>query len=111
MERIRAELLEKKPDIVYVGLGFPKQEKLIEQIRGLLPNSWFLGIGISFSFVAGEVKRAPQWMQKCGLEWVHRMWQEPGRLFKRYVIHGIPFAFRLMGAAVLYRVGCCRGGE
>src|SRR5258706_7096021 len=92
IDRIRKILAAARPDIVYVGLGFPKQEHLIEKLRGTLPNSWFLGIGISFSFVAGEVKRAPRWMQKSGLEWVHRLIQEPGRLLERYVIHGIPFA-------------------
>jgi N-acetylglucosaminyldiphosphoundecaprenol N-acetyl-beta-D-mannosaminyltransferase len=103
VENIRKILAETKPDIIYVGLGFPKQERLIEQLRSALPLAWFLGIGISFSFVAGEVKRAPQWMQKLGLEWVHRMIQEPGRLFKRYLVHGIPFAARLLGAALWAR--------
>ena len=103
MDRIKSTLIESKPDIVYVGLGFPKQERLIEQLRPLLPQAWFLGIGISFSFVAGEVKRAPRFMQKLGLEWLHRMIQEPGRLFKRYVIHGIPFAVRLFGGALWAR--------
>ncbi len=104
MERIRAMLVEARPDIVYVGLGFPKQERLIEKLRPLLPAAWFLGIGISFSFVAGEVKRAPHWMQRCGLEWLHRMTQEPGRLIKRYVIHGIPFALRLLGGTGIARI-------
>ena len=103
IERIGKRLIESNPDIVYVGLGFPKQEYLIEQLRPLLPNAWFLGIGISFSFVAGEVKRAPRFMQKCGLEWLHRMIQEPGRLFKRYVIHGIPFAIRLFSSTLWAR--------
>lgn len=103
MDRIKSTLIESKPDIVYVGLGFPKQERLIEQLRPLLPQAWFLGIGISFSFVAGEVKRAPRFMQKLGLEWLHRMVQEPSRLFKRYLIHGIPFAVRLFSGALWAR--------
>ena len=108
--KIRQQLMDCRPDIVYVGLGFPKQERLIEQLRDALPQTWFLGIGISFSFVAGEVKRAPRWMQTLGLEWVHRMLQEPGRLFKRYVIHGIPFAFRLFGGALQERLERKRTG-
>lgn len=103
MDRIKSTLIESKPDIVYVGLGFPKQERLIEQLRPLLPQAWFLGIGISFSFVAGEVKRAPRFMQKLGLEWLHRMVQEPSRLFKRYVIFGLPFAVRLFSGALRAR--------
>ncbi len=85
------------PDIVFVGLGFPKQEKLIETVRRQFPRTWFLGIGISFSFVCGQVKRAPKWMRRAGLEWAHRMMQEPGRLFQRYVMEDIPFAMRLLG--------------
>jgi N-acetylglucosaminyldiphosphoundecaprenol N-acetyl-beta-D-mannosaminyltransferase len=103
IDRIRQRLVEKRPDIVYVGLGFPKQEQLIEKLRPDLRQTWFLGIGISFSFVAGEVKRAPRWMQKMGLEWLHRLTQEPGRLLKRYLIHGIPFAIRLFWSAFFAR--------
>jgi N-acetylglucosaminyldiphosphoundecaprenol N-acetyl-beta-D-mannosaminyltransferase len=93
--RIRDDLEAARPDIVFVGLGFPKQERLIETLRPLLPATWFLGIGVSFSFVAGDIQRAPRWVQRMGLEWVHRMSQEPGRLFKRYVLHDLPYAGRL----------------
>lgn len=96
MQRIREALRSAKPDIVFVGLGFPKQEHLIQSVRSELPAAWFLGIGVSFSFVSGQIHRAPRWLQQIGLEWVHRMAQEPGRLFKRYVIHGLPFAARLL---------------
>lgn len=89
-------LIDAGPHIVYVAIGFPKQEKLIARLRPSLPNAWFLGIGISFSFVTGSVQRAPRWMQKCGLEWSHRLAQEPGRLAKRYLLHGLPFAARLL---------------
>lgn len=92
------------PDIVYVALGSPKQERLIRELRAELPAAWFLGIGISFSFVSGEVRRAPGWMRACGLEWLHRFVQEPGKLFKRYFIHGIPFAAVLLGWALWSRV-------
>lgn len=105
MERIATQLREAKPDIVYVALGFPKQERLIQSMRGACPDAWWLGIGISFSFVAGEVQRAPVWIQNLGLEWVHRMVQEPRRLFKRYVLHDIPFAMRMFVWAIRYRFG------
>jgi N-acetylglucosaminyldiphosphoundecaprenol N-acetyl-beta-D-mannosaminyltransferase len=97
-------LAETRPDIVYVGLGFPKQEHLIEKLRPSLPDAWFLGIGISFSFVAGQVKRAPRFMQRLGLEWLHRMAQEPGRLLRRYLVHGIPFAIVLLALTIAVRV-------
>ncbi|MFZ4428859.1 MAG: WecB/TagA/CpsF family glycosyltransferase [Phycisphaerales bacterium] len=89
------------PGIVLVALGCPKQERLIEIMRPHMPGSWFIGIGITFSFVADEVRRAPRWMQSCGLEWVHRLVQEPRRLAKRYLVDGLPFAARLLGRSWL----------
>lgn len=75
-----------KPDILFVGLGAPKQEKWIynnlEEIK--VPVS--LAIGASFDFEAGTIKRAPIWMQNLGLEWFWRFLKEPKRLFKRYFI-------------------------
>lgn len=98
---IRAQVVASNPDIVLVALGSPKQENLIQELRPALPNAWFLGIGISFSFLSGEVSRAPKWMQKSGLEWLHRLASDPKRLFVRYIIHGIPFAIRLLLASWL----------
>ena len=95
MRQITDALAESRPDIVYVGLGFPKQERLIERLRPLFPAAWFLGIGVSFSFVGGQIRQAPVWVRRTGLEWVHRMIQEPTRLFRRYVVEDIPFALRL----------------
>ena len=99
MQRIREALGATRPDVIYVALGSPKQEWLIDQFRKQQPDlstAWWLGIGISLSFITGEVHRAPWWVQRLGLEWVHRMAQEPRRLFRRYVIDGIPYAARLM---------------
>ena len=95
VEAIRAELRAARPDIVYVALGFPKQERLIRELRGELPGAWFVGVGISFSFLAGDVARAPDWLQRVGLEWAHRLAMEPRRLARRYLLEGLPFAARL----------------
>ncbi len=103
MTAMTEALIAAKPDIVYVALGSPKQDKLIEILRDYLPATWWVGVGISFSFVTGDVSRAPQWMQKSGLEWVHRLSQEPSRLAKRYLLHGIPFCIRLMTSAIVRR--------
>jgi N-acetylglucosaminyldiphosphoundecaprenol N-acetyl-beta-D-mannosaminyltransferase len=84
------------PDIVFVALGFPKGERLIDHLRRHRPQAWWIGVGISFSFVCGHVSRAPKWMQRTGLEWLHRLLKEPRRLIKRYLIDDIPFAFRLL---------------
>ena len=102
--RIVEALVSSKPDIIFVALGSPKQEKLISQIRHTLPQAWWLGVGISFSFLTGHVRRAPDWMQRTGLEWIHRLGQEPKRLFKRYVVHGIPFFAHMVASAASYRI-------
>lgn len=102
-----------RPDIVYVGLGFPKQERVIAILRDRFPRTWFLGIGISIHFVGGDIARAPRWMQRLGLEWVHRLAQEPRRLAKRYLVYGLPFAARLLAHGALARLtaGLQRTGE
>jgi N-acetylglucosaminyldiphosphoundecaprenol N-acetyl-beta-D-mannosaminyltransferase len=103
MAQIVATLEELQPDIVYVGLGFPKQEHVIARLRERCPRTWFLGIGISIHFVGGEVRRAPMWMQRSGLEWVYRLIQEPRRLASRYLVHGVPFGVRLLLHGVVIR--------
>jgi N-acetylglucosaminyldiphosphoundecaprenol N-acetyl-beta-D-mannosaminyltransferase len=101
---IRKRLQEARPDIVLVGLGAPKQERLIRTLRADLPTAWYLGVGITFSFITGDVRRAPTWVQRAGLEWMHRFAQEPGRLFHRYFLRGLPFATRLGSWALWQRV-------
>ncbi len=102
MDALRTRLAAAAPDVVLVALGAPKQERVIAAVRDGLPAAWFLGIGISFSFVAGDVQRAPAWMRRTGLEWVHRLVQEPGRLARRYLIDGIPFAISLLVRSALH---------
>jgi N-acetylglucosaminyldiphosphoundecaprenol N-acetyl-beta-D-mannosaminyltransferase len=99
MRKIVETLQSTKPDIVYVALGSPKQEQVIDQIRRTLPGAWWLGVGVSFSFLCGDVRRAPLWMRKTGLEWFHRMMQEPRRLIKRYLIVGVPYASAMLTRA------------
>ena len=101
---IKRLLSEAQPDIIYVALGGPKTEKLIAQIRETLPHAWWLGVGISFSFLCGRVRRAPRWVQKVGLEWMHRLVQEPSRLVGRYFRDDLPFALTLMTSAVWNRL-------
>jgi N-acetylglucosaminyldiphosphoundecaprenol N-acetyl-beta-D-mannosaminyltransferase len=85
--------------VVFCGLGFPKQERLMDRIAGAHPSSWFLGSGASISFVAGRTARAPVWMQDRGLEWLFRLVSEPRRLWRRYIVHDLPFAVRLFAWA------------
>jgi N-acetylglucosaminyldiphosphoundecaprenol N-acetyl-beta-D-mannosaminyltransferase len=109
LAEIRAVVASSGAGLVYVGLGFPKQELLIAKLAPECPAAWFIGCGISLSFIAGDVQRAPGWMQATGLEWLHRLTQEPGRLAKRYLIHGLPFALKLLAATLRRRLR--RGGR
>ena len=103
MAALTEAVRDARPNIIYVALGCPKQERLIRRLRAQLPHSWWVGVGISFSFVSGEVRRAPLWMQRAGLEWLHRLSQEPQRLIRRYVLDDIPFAIMLFGASLRRR--------
>ena len=82
VEMIRAA----KPDILFVGLGAPKQEKWIYKFKDSLQVPVSIGAGISFDFIAGNLKRAPKWIRNIGLEWFWRLAQEPKRLWKRYLV-------------------------
>lgn len=74
---------EGKPDFLWVALGAPKQEKWMAAHQGAVCG-FMVGVGAGFDYFAGNIKRAPRWMQRLNLEWLYRLMQEPGRLFKRY---------------------------
>jgi N-acetylglucosaminyldiphosphoundecaprenol N-acetyl-beta-D-mannosaminyltransferase len=105
LERIERRVTEASPHIVFVALGFPKQDLLIQHLRRALPRASFIGVGISLSFVAGKVSRAPGWVQGLGLEWLYRLLHEPGRLARRYLMYGVPFALRFLTGAARHRGG------
>jgi N-acetylglucosaminyldiphosphoundecaprenol N-acetyl-beta-D-mannosaminyltransferase len=99
IEVLCKELIETEPRIVFVGLGFPKQEQLIARLVPHLPGAWFLGCGAAIPYAAGELRRAPGWMQRGGLEWVFRLVSEPRRLVGRYLGRDLPFALRLLAVS------------
>lgn len=103
MAALRAELRGAAPDLIYVGLGFPKQERLIAALRAELPSAWWIGVGISFSYLAGAVPRAPAWAQRAGIEWALRLAAEPRRLWRRYLVRGLPFGAGLLARAAWRR--------
>jgi N-acetylglucosaminyldiphosphoundecaprenol N-acetyl-beta-D-mannosaminyltransferase len=104
LARLRAEVSSTRPDVLLVGMGSPKQEQVIAALRPDLPATWMVGVGMSFSFVSGELSRAPAWMQKSGLEWCWRLAQEPRRLGRRYLVDDLPFAVQLFTTSLWRRV-------
>ena len=98
-----AAVVDATPDIVFCGFGFPKQEEVIARLRRELPHAWFLGCGAAPSFLAGALPRAPRWMQRAGLEWLHRLLVEPRRLFRRYLVDDVPFVCLLFARAAATR--------
>ena len=77
---------------VWVALGCPKQEQWIAEHRDRIP-AVVLGVGAAFAFHAGVAARAPRWMEQCGLEWLHRLATDPGRMWKRYLVTNSAFLF------------------
>lgn len=84
-----------KPDILFVGFGAPKQEEWIARHGPETGASHAVGIGASFSFVSGQIRRAPKVMQRTGLEWLWRLLSEPRRLWRRYLIEDAPFLWKV----------------
>jgi N-acetylglucosaminyldiphosphoundecaprenol N-acetyl-beta-D-mannosaminyltransferase len=101
LEEVAATLQRAAPDVLLVGLGSPKQELVIRALKDRFPKTWMIGVGLSFSFVAGTVRRAPPVLRRLGLEWVHRLAQEPRRLARRYLVEDLPFAFELLAATAM----------
>ncbi|HEX3666297.1 MAG TPA: WecB/TagA/CpsF family glycosyltransferase [Rhizomicrobium sp.] len=83
---ICAEINETRADIVWVGLGIPLEQAFCVRNRHRIHAGWMVGAGGCFNYVSGQYKRAPQWMQLTGFEWLHRLWREPRRLFWRYAV-------------------------
>jgi len=86
--------------VLFVGLGCPKQEAWMTSHRGRI-KAVMLGVGAAFDYHAGTIQRAPVWMQKCGLEWLHRLASEPRRLAKRYAVTNSIFVYRMVKSMLL----------
>ncbi|ODM32477.1 UDP-N-acetyl-D-mannosamine transferase [Marinobacter adhaerens] len=92
VERIRASGAQ----LLFVAITSPKKENFINKWRDRLGVTFVMGVGGTFDVVAGKVQRAPVWMQKAGLEWFYRVLQEPGRMWKRYLVTNSVFAWLLL---------------
>jgi N-acetylglucosaminyldiphosphoundecaprenol N-acetyl-beta-D-mannosaminyltransferase len=88
-----AQISRAAPDVVWVGLGTPKQERWMREHRGVLSVPVLVGVGAAFEIHSGGTRQAPEWMREGGLEWLFRLLQEPRRLWRRYLLYGTEFVF------------------
>jgi N-acetylglucosaminyldiphosphoundecaprenol N-acetyl-beta-D-mannosaminyltransferase len=95
---IQKKIKDSGADILFVGLGAPLQEEWMCEYGPGSGAVFAIGVGVSFSFMGGVIKRAPLWMQRSGLEWLWRLLKEPRRLWKRYLVEALPFFGMLLHA-------------
>jgi exopolysaccharide biosynthesis WecB/TagA/CpsF family protein len=95
-DEIVAEINAAGADVVWVALGVPKEYEFCVKNKDRLKAGWVVTAGGCFNFVTGHYRRAPQWMQKASLEWLYRLWREPKRLWKRYVLTNPVAAFTIL---------------
>jgi N-acetylglucosaminyldiphosphoundecaprenol N-acetyl-beta-D-mannosaminyltransferase len=88
-----------RPDLVWVGLSTPKQERWMAEHVGKLSAPALIGVGAAFDFHSGSKRQAPVWMQRSGLEWLFRLSTEPGRLWKRYLVNNPTFVMLVVAQA------------
>ncbi len=92
-EKIVTEIKNVKPDILFVAISSPKKEVFLQKYLRKMNVPFVMGVGGAFDIIAGVTKRAPKWMQKYGLEWLFRLYQEPRRLWKRYLVQDPVFVW------------------
>ena len=85
-----------QPDLLLVAMGVPAQEIFIHQHLGELGCPLAMGVGGLFDFYSGRQRRAPQWMRRLNLEWAYRLWREPGRMWRRYILGNLLFLWRMV---------------
>lgn len=90
---IVARINAARPNLLFVALGNPKQELWMGRNAAKLDVPVMMGVGGAFNFIAGRVRRAPRWMQRCGMEWLYRVRQEPRRLWRRYAYGLVKFSY------------------
>lgn len=94
--RIIEKINSVQPDVLFVGMTAPKQEKWVYENKDKLKTGHICSIGAVFDFYAGNIQRAPEWMQKKGLEWLYRLVKEPRRMWRRYIIGNTKFIFYIL---------------
>jgi N-acetylglucosaminyldiphosphoundecaprenol N-acetyl-beta-D-mannosaminyltransferase len=96
VETMAAAVNRRHADIVWVGVGAPRQEVLMRRLRPLVEPPILAGVGAVFDFYAGTRRRAPEWMQSLGVEWLYRLTREPVRLWRRYLRTNARFVLRVL---------------
>lgn len=99
LHKINLMLLNSRSDLLFVGMGVPKQDKFIYENMHKYQIPMSFSIGATIDFIAGEQKRAPRWMTDHGLEWLYRLFSDPKRMFKRYILDDM----KIFGLAWKYR--------
>ncbi len=89
------QIRQARPDILFVAMSSPKKELFLKRWKHELRVPFVMGVGGTFDVVAGVVGRAPRWMQRCGLEWLYRLAQEPRRMWRRYLVEDMAFFWLL----------------
>ena len=102
-DEIIKKISESNVDILFVGIGCPKQERWMAQHKGKI-NCVMIGVGAAFDFIAGKKKHAPRWIQKIGLEWFFRLCSEPQRLWKRYLIQNPRFIYHFLKQVLKHKI-------
>jgi len=95
-DAFRAEITRTRPDVIWIGLGTPKQELFMAAHAAGLDAGVLVGVGAAFDFHSGRVRQAPRWMQRGGLEWLFRLATEPRRLGARYLVTNPLFVFHVL---------------
>jgi N-acetylglucosaminyldiphosphoundecaprenol N-acetyl-beta-D-mannosaminyltransferase len=90
-----ARVRELKPDIIWVGISTPKQERFMHRYLHLLDTTLMFGVGAAYDFHTGRIHDAPQWVKTIGMQWLHRLMQDPRRLWKRYLRNNPAFLWHI----------------
>jgi N-acetylglucosaminyldiphosphoundecaprenol N-acetyl-beta-D-mannosaminyltransferase len=94
-ESLARRIHELKPDMIWVGISTPKQERFMMRFLPLLNSTLMFGVGAAFDFHTGRIKDSPQWVKRAGMQWLHRLAQDPRRLFWRYLRNNSAFLWHI----------------
>jgi N-acetylglucosaminyldiphosphoundecaprenol N-acetyl-beta-D-mannosaminyltransferase len=94
-QSLMAQVRELKPDIIWVGISTPRQERFMQRYLGRLDTTLMFGVGAAFDFHTGRIQDAPQWIKRIGMQWLHRLVQDPRRLWKRYLRNNSAFLWHI----------------